>query len=248
MWPSTCASSVDTWCEKGAEATNAPARATRATTTMTFQGRREGAAGRGTDTAAGGAETGAGEGGSAEGMGSLAAGSVAIDVLRISNAAREVGPCLVEAIEGLDAVVVGTGEGVLGGDDLDVRGDTGCEPPRRPLHLLPREGQAELGHGHGFPFRAGLIERGLDLPLHGVLQVSPALPYAVQLEPRPLLLGPDPSARPERQAERVGEAIAADAVVQLPGLVLVEAGELQARPALVARGLHALGSGALGGE
>src|SRR5262245_62550104 len=173
MCPPPCAAWVDTGCEKGAEATNAPATPTRATTRMTFQGRRAGGAG-----------------------GGFGAASVAVDVLRISNAAREVGPCLVEAIEGLDAVVVGTGEGVLGGDDLDVRGDTGFEPPRRPLHLLPREGQAELGHGHGFPCRTGLIEGGLDLPLHGVLEVSPALPDALQLEPLSLLLGPDAPARP----------------------------------------------------
>src|SRR5262245_54086776 len=196
MWPSTCASSVDTRCEKGAEATNAPATPTRTTATMTFQGRRAGVVGGGTDTAAGGAEARVGGAGSAGGTGSFEAGSVAIDILRISDAAREVGPCLVEAIEGLNAVVVGTGEGVLGGDDLDVRGDTGFETPRRPLHLLPREGQAELGHGHGFPSRTGLIEGGLDLLLHRVLEVSPALPDALQLEPLSLLLGPDAPARP----------------------------------------------------
>src|SRR5262245_39336442 len=103
MWPSTCASSVDTWCEKGARATNAPATPTRATTRMTFQGRRVGTAGGGTDTAAGGAETGSGGAGSAGGTGSFGAGSVAIDILRISDAAREVGRGLGEGIGGLEA-------------------------------------------------------------------------------------------------------------------------------------------------
>src|SRR6266404_5071635 len=202
MWLSTCASSVETRCEKNTNmAATHPIQAS-ARTSINFQCCAR-------DGLGCGMAVGAGEGCPIVSM----TGLVAIRFLSASNAPSQVRARLVKAVQGFDMVIISASKVALGCDDFNIRSHTGFEPSSRSFHFLPSQRQAEFSDLHRLSGGIQLIERSLDLLYDGIFQITAALIDLLFLKRRPLLLGSNPTARPQRKLQREGIGIGAQSVV-----------------------------------
>src|SRR6202011_5041310 len=164
MWLSTCASSVETRCEKNANMAATDPTQASARTSRNFQCCPR-------DGFLGGLAIGEGEGCSIV----LLRGLVAISFPSASNAPCQVRARLVKAVQGFDMVIISASKVALGCDDFNIRSHTGFEPSSRSFHFLPSQRQAEFSDLHRLSGGIQLIERSLDLLYNGIFQITAAL-------------------------------------------------------------------------
>src|SRR6202163_4039509 len=202
MWLSTCASSVETRCEKNTNMAGTHPTQASARTSSNFQCCPR-------DRFLGGQAIGLCEGCPIVSM----TGLVTISFLSASNAPSQVSARLVKAVQGLDMVIISASKVALRCDDFNIRSHTSFEPSSRSFHFLPSQRQAEFSDLHRLSGRIQLIESSLDLLYNGIFQITAALIDLLFLKPRPLLLGSNPTARPQGELQREGIGIGAKSVV-----------------------------------
>jgi hypothetical protein len=136
-----------------------------------------------------------------------------IRFLSASNAPSQVRARLVKAVQGFDMIIIGASKVALRCDDFNIRSHTGFEPSSRSFHFLVSQRQAEFSDLHRLSRGIQLVERGLDLLENGIFQITAALIDPLFLKPRPLLLGSNPTARPQGDLQRERIGIGAQSVV-----------------------------------
>src|SRR4029077_4217244 len=189
MYPSTCASSVVISLPKKTQETSAKTMADAPETIeMRFQSRTTGRVGGCTIASAFFASAG-----------SIAPPLMCIDVLSISCRPSKVRTVLVVPIEGLDFVIAGARQFVLGGDDINICGHNLCESTLRPRNLLLREIECIVCDRDSTTRCPQLLNRGAHLLQHGVRYVAPLLGKPLLLKPGLSDLGRDSTARPKRE-------------------------------------------------
>src|SRR5215469_1385518 len=106
----------------------------------------------------------------------LIVSSLRVSPFHLPNRAREVGASLIKAVKRRDLVVVGAGERILSGNDLDIVGDAGLEAVPRLIDLITSQLNTEVRHAHfvaggvkieqrRFHIEGNLVSQVLFLPL-----------------------------------------------------------------------------------
>src|ERR1700733_14340209 len=161
MWASTCASSVDTLPVQMYQSTSKASRSA-INTNFTSRGRLRIAspavAGKDGVVSDAGVDCGEGAGGGGGGgsielisaMFPSAVPLSGICVLHVAHCLGQIHSGLVETIEGVDLVRACACQGVLSGDNFDVRGDSCCEAACGLRYFIVRELVSKVGDGDVF--------------------------------------------------------------------------------------------------
>src|SRR6202041_2914539 len=166
MWASTCASSVDTLPVQMYQSTS---KASRSAINANFTSRgslriaSRAVAGKDGDVSDAGVDCGGGaDGGSIELISALFPSAVplfGICVLHVAHRLGQIHSGLVETIEGVDLVRVRACQGVLSGDNFDVRGDSCCEAAWGLRYFIVRELESKVGDVDVFACGIKIVHR-----------------------------------------------------------------------------------------
>src|SRR6202522_3932876 len=183
MWASTCASSVDTLPVQMYQSTSKASRsainanfASRGSLRIASRAvaRKDGVVSDAGVDCGGGAGGGVG-GGSIElisAIGLSAAPSFGICVLHVAHRLGQIHSGLVETIEGVDLVCVRACQGVLSGDNFDVRGNSCCEAACGLRYFIVRELESKVGDVDVFACGIKTVNRRLHFANDTRLQRS----------------------------------------------------------------------------
>src|ERR1700677_1686082 len=234
MWASTCASSVDTL----------PVQMYQSTSKASMSGINANFAGRGSLRSASravarkdgvvsdaGVDCGRSAGGGV-GVGSIAfiseicvsaAPLFGICVLHVAHRPGQIHSGLVETIEGVNLVRVRACQGVLSGDNFDVRGDSCCEAACGLRYFIVRELESKIGDVDVFACGIKIVNRRLHFANDTPLQVCVSN------------FGMNPPTGKERDIEVDLIGVRWNAIIEARALVKPVSGKFDLREALFRR-------------
>src|SRR6516225_6669544 len=167
----------------------------------------------------------------------LIVSSLRVSPFHLANRAREVGASLIKAVQSRDLVVVGAGERILGGNDLDIVGYPGLEAVARLLNLIMSQLNAEIRYAHFVAGGVQIEQRCFHIESNLVSQVLFLLLDFLQFQVGFGDFGLDTAAGEERYADGRLILVRRDAVRTFRAEIRPIAVETQRRQSLVLRSL-----------